>query len=502
MTETRLNRAELGWAIFLTVLLLFLAFYNLRYFPPTWFDEGIHSLAAKRLALTGDYRLGPALGPTVLLPVAGAFRVAGVALIPARLVMVGYLLLCTFAFYLVARRLGGWKVAVVATLLLIGSPGANLLRWGRQVLGEVPATFFLLMALLVWFRVADVGRSPRRWAMIGLAGALTGLAILTKNQFLLLLPAWAIVWLVDRWVHRRFETWEPVVVMGVALLGVLGWYALQGLVFPGGDRLMEQNVREWSGALNRGLFTLSFRRMMDAVRFVTDKEAFYGLMLPGVLYGALLSLRSSSRSARWTLVTIASVVWLGWFLLLSAAWPRYAFLPLVFGAICVAQLFHDLTDGFELSIRRLWASLRSGEWDPTLAGRAALILLLVVMTGRYLYGRLSEVVAQDDAPQQMAAYVVEHVPPDAEIETYDPEICFLAGHSCHLPGSQAMDAAIKYVWYDGTVPSAYHDFASYGAPYLLIGDFSRLVDMYDEEVVVREYDLLVTIGGYELYVRK
>jgi hypothetical protein len=110
------------WTVILAVIVLFLALYNLEYCLPTWFDEGVHLIVAKRLALEGRYWFGPAVGPTVFVPVAAEFRVAGVRLLPARLVMVGYLLLCTATFYALAHYLGGWKVATVGTLLFVSSP--------------------------------------------------------------------------------------------------------------------------------------------------------------------------------------------------------------------------------------------------------------------------------------------------------------------------------------------------------------------------------------------
>ena len=91
------------WTAFLVGAVLFLAFYNLEGFPSVGFDEGVHLLVAKRLALEGKYRFGPALGPTVFFPVAGVLRVLGVSLAAARIAMTGYLLLCVSALYAIAR---------------------------------------------------------------------------------------------------------------------------------------------------------------------------------------------------------------------------------------------------------------------------------------------------------------------------------------------------------------------------------------------------------------
>jgi len=62
-----------------------------------------------------------------------------------------------------------------------------------------------------------------------------------------------------------------------------------------------------------------------------------------------------------------------------------------------------------------------------------------------------------------------------------------------------MDASIRYAWYGAPPPSEYYDFRVHGAPYLLIGDFGRWVHLYDPGVVERDYELCVSIGGYELY---
>ncbi len=493
-----------GWPIFWLVILgaivLFLALYNLTFYPPTWYDEGIHMLVAKRLALEGEYRFGPASGPTVFLPVAAAFRLAGVELVAGRLVMVGYLLACLATFYLLARRLGGWKVATVATLLFVTSPGINLIRWGRQALGEVPAAFFFLLALLLWLRALEESRAGRRRGWLILAGVLLGLAILTKNQFLLLLPAWVLLWLADRLYYRQASHADLVLPFVVALVCVVAWYVGQRFLFPSGQQLATRNVQEWSDALGRGILTLSPRRMLEAVKFLTGQDALYAWALPGGLYAVVLGLRRSRQGLRWAPLVIVSVVWLGWFVLLSVGWPRYAFLALALLAVAVAQLFHDLTDGYRLPLKELVGQARAGGPVLELGGQAALLALLLLFVLRPLQGRLSEVVTGgDDSPQRMAAYIVQNLPAGATIETYDPEICFLSGYSCHFPPNMIMDASIKYVWYNAPPPSEFYDFRAHGAPYLLIGDFGRWVHLYDPEVVARDYQLEVSIGNYALY---
>jgi hypothetical protein len=491
------------WTAILVVTVLFLAFYNLEYFPPTWFDEGVHLLVAKELALAGRYRFGPAVGPTVFFPIAAAFHIAGIELLPARVIMVSYLFLCVAAFYALACYLGGWKVATAGTLLFVSSPGANLLRWGRQVLGEVPAVWFFLLGTLVWLKTLEEERKGHRRGQLLLAGAFLGLAMLTKNQFSLLLPAWFLLWVADRLYYRQLNHSDSVLPLCSAIACVAAWYVGQRFLFPAGKNLTAQNVQEWSVALSRGILTPSPQRMLDAIKFLTSQDTFYAWVLPGWLYALALSLRRTREGLRWALLVLVTSVWFGWFILLSVGWPRYAFLALTVTTIFVAQLFHDLTGGYRLPLRELWGKIRGGQWDLAIAGRVALMILFLVIILRPLQGRFTEIITGGkDTPQRMAAYIKAHVPPDTEIETYEPEICFLTGYDCHLPPSWVMDASIKHVWYNAPPPSEHYNFKEHGAPYLLIGDFGRWTHIYMPEVVEQHYELCTSIDGYELYRAK
>jgi hypothetical protein len=489
--------------LLLFLLLFFMAIYRLDTYPPVAFDEGVHLIVAQKLALGGKYRFGPAVGPTVFYPIALAFRAGGVGLLPARVVMAGYLLLCAAVFYALTRYLAGWKAAAIGTLLLMVSPGANLLFWGRQVIGEVPAALFFLAGTLTWFKTLGETRPGRRRGKLILAGIFFGLAIITKNQFLLWLPAWCLLWALDRLYYRQLSHTDTALPLASTMVCVAAWYLGQRLFLSAGSELAAANVKEWSNAVNRGMFTLSLQRMMDGVKLLTSQDALYAWGLPAALYAALLSLRRSQEGVRWGWLTLATLVWLGWFVGVSVAWPRYAFLALVITTLFAAKLFHDLTAGYHIPVRAVVEKMRSGKWDTHLATRIALMALLLILILRPLQGRLGEIISrQDRTPQQMAAYIIGHLPQGAQIETYEPEVCFLSGYSCHMPPSEVMDASIRYVWYGDQPPSEYYHLQDLNAPYLLIGDFGRLVHAYDPDVVQRNYELETTIGSYELYRAK
>src|SRR5512147_2165973 len=111
------NRKGLLWGGGLLVV-YFLVFHNLTRFPIPWFDEGSHLHVPKTLVKFGVYAdissegfryYGPTIGvgPTVMLPIAAMFKLFGVGLLQARIVMALYLLAAIFTFYRLVEHLSG-----------------------------------------------------------------------------------------------------------------------------------------------------------------------------------------------------------------------------------------------------------------------------------------------------------------------------------------------------------------------------------------------------------
>src|SRR5262249_22104751 len=143
------NERRRIFRIVVTAVLLFFAIYRLADFPITWFEEGSHLRVAKALVRSGvnadssssGFDFGPTLGvgPMVTVPIALVFKLFGIGLVQARLVIVVYLVAGLFLFYRLARTLESESVAWRAIALLISSRSIALLETGREVLGEVPA---------------------------------------------------------------------------------------------------------------------------------------------------------------------------------------------------------------------------------------------------------------------------------------------------------------------------------------------------------------------------
>ncbi len=494
----------------LACLTVFFSFYNLTMYPapdsmPGYIDDAMHLLAAERIAFNGQYDFGPAVGPTLLLPIAMVMRIFGPSHFPAHVVMAVILLLNVGAFYALVRQLSDWKVSWVATVLYVVSPGTYVVYLGRRVMGEVPAVLFLMAGLLIWFKALVEPQQNRRWIRLALAGILLGLGILTKNQLFLVVPVAFLIWLLDRLYYRQAKNSDPAFLIVPALAIVACWYIIEWFLLPNGQELAARNLFQWADAPTRGIFTFSPRQMSAALYLLTDRNMLYGFALPGVLYAGFRSLQRSKEGLRWAILFAVTAVWLVWFTFFSIGWYRYAFPAITLSTIFVACFFGDLTGGYRLRAREFVAGVRFRNWNPVPVVQAVFIAFLLIATARGAAGRWRDIVdTTSTSHEQMADYIVKHVPGDDVIETFDPEICFLSRHTCSLPSGAMQDAIIRYVWYGGPAPSTFY---RPHAPYLLVGYPTAMSGLYDMQAIRRDYELEVSFGvdypaRYDLYRKK
>ena len=494
------------WAS-LTVV-AFLSFYRLGAFPLTWFDEGSHLHVPKALVRYGVYAdyssegfryFGPTtgVGPTVMLPIAAAFSAFGIGLTQARVVMAIYLLACILAFHALARQLGGHRFAWVATALLVASRGAPLLEYGRQVLGEVPAVLFLVTGLIVWFN----SLTRPSLARSVMAGALFGLAMVTKQQFLILLaPTLGIGWLANLLYYRSAPQRAFIVPAVLSVAIYAGWQATL-IVFLSSSSVAE-NLRLFRQAAGGAALVFSPDLMQQSIRNLLEARVYLGALTPAILYGALLAKDRTPQALRWGLLTTLVGVNLIWYVLGSVSWLRYAFPGLVISALLIAKLLQDLTGGFRW--RGEQTPSVNGQAREPLAGQAIrwtalgwLALIIVVP----LVQTLNDLVRPPfNAPAAMAEYMNAHVATATIVETWEPEMGFLTDHAYHFPPEELLSAAVGYIWLGSASPSSRYNFELPEKPaYVLVGGFARWVDMYPAEELAKDYRLVTTIGGYELY---
>jgi len=158
------------------------------------FDEAYFLQAPSSLITQGEYSTsydggmlfdpGLTTGPTVLLFVALAFKIYGIGIQQARIIMLIYFGLMITTAYILSCRLFGIISAIITSIFILILP--QIFFFGLLVLGEVPAVFYLLLAV---FMLAK-GKSL-------LSGLFFGFAILTKNIFALLIISILILWVTD-----------------------------------------------------------------------------------------------------------------------------------------------------------------------------------------------------------------------------------------------------------------------------------------------------------------
>lgn len=470
-----------------------LALVNLPYAPPTWFDEGSHLHVPKTLVRHGVYAdissegfryFGPTIGvgPTVMLPVAAAFQIGGVGLTQGRLVIVAYLALALAALYLLARRLHGWPVAVLALLLALASRTLRyegMVEYGRQVLGEVPGVAFLLIGLLAYSGAILQPRLARRNSL--LAGLAFGLALVTKNQFVLIVPTTlALLALLD-WRYYRAGGWWVRLAPPALAVACFGAWTLAMLTFFGPDGFAA-NLAKTRQAAGGAIFVFDPDASWRAVRYLL--QVYGGLLIPGLAY----SLWRSRERTRIALATLApalmATLWIAWYVT-SLGWPRYAFPAVVLGAISVALLAVDLYRA--LIVRRRTA----------VAWLGAAYLGLVILAPLALSAQV--VLTPHYAAQQMAAYLDEHVPTDVVIETWEPELGVLTDHNYHYVPTELLDPAVRREWLGGS-PVVY-DGLDARPPYVLLGGFGMYTAIYPADVLARDYEVVYTAEPYTLLQR-
>ena len=503
-----------GWL----ALVVLAATVNLQYSPVTWFDEGSHLHVPKALVQHGVYAdtssdgfryFGPTtgVGPTVLLPIAGVFKVAGIGLLQARLVMAAYLVVALVIFAVTARYLHGELVALIASLLLLGAPGIDLLYLGRQVLGEVPALAFLMLGILLWLKSAekiDESRAEEigdsRWLLLGsggrglllLSSLCFALTALTKSQFTLILAGTFVVLFLANLVYYRalspLHTILPFLAVGAgAAIGQVG--PLLPLVGTPELSHTLALAREASGG---AIFVFSPARVLSSLKFLLGTDLMGAWVLPGLLYGLALARPRTLQGARHGLCAIFACVGLGWFAFASIGWPRYAFPGLAIVAIFTARLLMDLL-----------RAIQPVSWKPDLAAAryAALVCLVVALLGTPVLEQLRTVAsARDASPQQMAAYLNATVPLSDTVEGWEPELGFLTDHPYHYPSSGWLDRAVRARWLGGAPGSLEYDPRSEArSSYLVVGKFGKYAGVYDSFLQRERPRLVTSIGPYDLY---
>jgi hypothetical protein len=503
------NRKTLLWILSLLII-YFLAFHNLTRFPAPWFDEGSHLHVPKTLVNYGVYAdissegfryYGPTIGvgPTVMLPIAAIFKLFGIGLLQARLIMTLYMIAAIYAFYLVSKKLTNHYIALVACILLISSRVIFFLELGRQLLGEVPGLFFLLLGFLLWFDKWE----NASWKRLTLVGMLFGLAMITKYQYLLfLMPMFGLSWFLNLVYYKTSSHKHFIIPAFTASLLFAVW---QGITIRYlGPATMLENLAFLRNSAQSAAFTIDLSRIAGTLADLKSRAVYLAALFPSLLYSFLISIPRNRESQKWSTLFITVAVNFVWYVIASIGWIRYAFLGLTFSSLFVARFFNDVTDGFKLELG--WKNL-SEVWQSLQVRKTALQIVLIVWLAVIIFFPISKTISEIASPepdyaQEMSSYLNQNVASSSLIETWETEMGFLTDHNYHYPPNALLAVAVDQAYYGGKPVQDQYDFVLTEQPeYLLIGEFSKLTKLYPLQELKDHYLLVVTFGPYDLYRR-
>jgi 4-amino-4-deoxy-L-arabinose transferase-like glycosyltransferase len=505
---------ERAWLVMLIVFTLLLAFINLPFSPRTWFDEGSHLHVPKTLVQHGVYAdissegyryYGPTVGvgPTVMLPIAFVFTLFGIGLLQARLVIVLFLVSSLIAFYAIGRRLYGTFVALLALTLLLASrtityPG--IIEYGRQVLGEVPGLAFLSLGTLLWLITLHRGYQQRRnqrhgwrsatasrWLFSSLAGLAFGLALITKNQFVLIIPpTLLLIGLLD-WRYYRVATWSFRLVPLIVASTCFAIWTLVQFQFLGPGSFVE-NMQQTRQAAGGAIFVFDLRATLRAGYYLLRPDLYGGLLIPALCCALWRARRRDIQGLSEALLVLLCGLWLAWYVGASLGWPRYAFPAVALSALFIARMLVDL-------ISWLWRGSKIQHW---------LAVVVAIYAAAAIVGPLAvsaqDILRPDDSAQRFAIYLNALVPHNSIIETWEPELGLLTDHRYHYPPIALLDTAVRRQWLGGSAP--FYNGLQDAPPYVVVGPFGDYTQIYSSSTLTRDYVEQQRIGAYILFRRK
>lgn len=485
--------------VLLTAFIVVTGLVRIDRYPATWFDEGSYLEVSRNIAEgrhyavqsadgTLDYAPVISVGPTVLLPVAASIWLQGNTVEAGRAIALLFLILASFIYIKSVSKAFGHVTAAISFAVLVSMPAIRWITSGRQVAGEVPAVLFLLLGGTLAFRSRNLKGAAA-------AGFVLGMAIVTKPQYLSLLPlTLLIVCFIDLVGQRaRPMRWYGTLFAGMAA-PVIVWIATLIAIIGTSDIVHQAEILRSTNNTTL-LVNRDLGHYMTSARHVLGLPAFF-LVLPATLYGILLA-RNSSGDRRLIVVSIIvfQSVWLTWFVLLSNGWVRYAFPGLVVSTILMGLLLTRVLQ--EISMRRPDARSLRRLIRPT----AAVVTLLVValLIGGGAWRVLSPIATEgSNEAQKFALALTQVVPEGSKVDGWEPEVNYLADRRMVYPPVGSLIPAIES--HERGAPSRI-DSLTAQTEFLVIGEFGRLVGLYEPILEEHDYTLRLSIGRYELYQR-
>jgi len=474
-------------------------------------DEGYRLVFPKNLVLHGKYALltsdgfGPfaggggsgtvSTGATLILPIALAFRVLGVTLWSARLIMALYFVVCAISLYVCVRFLYEDRVALLASLLFLfaGPTWLNTVVMGRWVYGEVPALAFLFLGSSIWFASLE-DTNLRRLIAASICFALAGM---TKDIFAIIIIASLIsVFLVDRLLSKSVKLQHVVIPSLLCLVSVIAWQVLLSILTSDlagqDDGLL--------AAVGYTVFAFAPQRWSGSLKYLAE-HGFILWAVPALAHTILAALnqRNSSDSCRQLFFPFFVIIWMMWYVIASIGWPRYAYPGWAVSSILVGKFLYDMATAFKSKWAFTNAPFRS--LKPLLKlGHLPVLCLILILILYPAQNTIKRIVQGDNhAAHDFAHYIETELPQNSLIASAEWEIDFLTNRPyLHHPRS-FQTAHIRHHQLGYPLVGQPYNVDVYNPDYVIDGPYNKGTDFISKDFIRNKGQLLFSIGEYDLY---
>ena len=228
-------------AALILLVIVFFSLFRITESPPFGTDEGWVVQIASNISHFGidGLQFSPgniehvsvltSVGYPLIYPLAFWFKLFGIGILQARLMMVFYMLGFVFVSFIFLRRMYGNAIALGSLAILATFP--PFYTFGKEVIGEVPVLFFLILFLLFFNLATSNSKKKRFW--LTMAGFSAGLCMASKTMALAFIPV-LFVGAILVW-RRGLASWKDIGVVAVsAVIPIAVWLVVN---FQSGDSL-------------------------------------------------------------------------------------------------------------------------------------------------------------------------------------------------------------------------------------------------------------------------
>ena len=525
---TKHIRTERALLLILGLGVLLFAFYRMGQSPIiVSLDEGYRLQLPKNLALHGrwaamlDGQFVPywsdSTGPAVLLPIALAFKVMGISLISARVVMSVYVVFTSCSVYALTRFLyGRWAALLSVPLMLLAGPrGYSALTRGREVFGEMPALGFFFLGVLCWCKFVAMQpqqKSQHNSKFLVLACVCFVLMTLCKDLFavftcITLVVIGFVLWRSAPKGRPRLFVSASLVPIGVMALTFVFWRVVQRILTQGqGFDVTAQQMAD----LTPGSYVLvlfNFRLWGEALRHLYE-GGFLLLGIPALLFAVATALsHPNPQRLHYLFVPLFVSFWLVWFAFFSITWMRYAMPAWCASGILVS---HFLVQGLW---QKLTHAVANGGDDRLATGsrwlmRLSVMALVFFVTLWPAQNELRRIRStSNDDTVAMAQFVQSQLPATARVLSTEWEVSTFTERPLLYPSFGSIDRLIRKEQLNGeTADSSGNDsaqemldVAALKPDYIVVGDYNHTTHIVPQAYLQTRCKQMVVLEDYLAY---